>query len=190
MAELLEINLLDHQILERLRDAAANPIIARALRTGPALETLQSLRDANSSSRPLKDAAASLVQRVLGWERFEKTVSAPSSDLVSVARWIKDIAAEESTLGSFLLTMIGDESLVSQLERHPVLEQSVPPPSLWESTGLASSTELIAFVRAFVGVSCVVAVFCWADSVANKSYTERILAILRLWQEVDGYREV
>ena len=46
------------------------------------------------------------------------------------------------------------------------------------------------FLRAFIGVSCVLAVYAWADSLPDEFCRERSLAILRLWQGVDGYREV
>jgi hypothetical protein len=45
-------------------------------------------------------------------------------------------------------------------------------------------------VRALLGVSSVLGALSWADSVGNDLCRERALAVLVLWQTVDGYREV
>lgn len=56
--------------------------------------------------------------------------------------------------------------------------------------GRIGHAEFIAFVRAYIGVGCVVGVFAWADSCPESACRERALGIIRLWQNVEGYREV
>lgn len=183
------MHLLDKHILERLHDAAANYSIAHALGSASFLATLQSFRNAPTTNRPAKQAAINLQQRVLGWERFEKALLSPVPDLVSVASWIKDLASEDMSFGVFLLSMLRSESL-SKITKLPMQEPPVSPTAMWSSTSLPSYSEFVAFLRAFLGLAFVVAVTCWADNVTDTSSMERLFAMLRLWQEVDGYREV
>ncbi|KAL0950200.1 hypothetical protein HGRIS_010192 [Hohenbuehelia grisea] len=51
-------------------------------------------------------------------------------------------------------------------------------------------SEFIAFVRAFLGIGCVLAVWAWADSVGDSACIERSLAVIRVWQGVEGFREI
>jgi hypothetical protein len=184
------MHLLDKHILERLHDAAAHPTIARALGSPSVLATLQSFRNAHAPSRLAKQAAAALQQRVLGWERFEKALLGPVPDLVNVVSWLKELASEDMSFGVFLLSLLESESLLLRVSQLPIQEPPVSPTALWSSTSLASFPEFAAFLRAFVGLAYVVVVTCWAEYVADTSSTGRIFAMLRLWQEVDGYREV
>ena len=46
------------------------------------------------------------------------------------------------------------------------------------------------FRSAFIGVSSVLAVYAWADSLPDYLCRERLLNILLLWHGVNGYREV
>lgn len=184
------MHLLDKHILERLHDAAANPIIARALGSTSVLDTLQSFCNALAHSRLAKQAAVALQQRVLGWERFEKSLSSPVPDLVNLALWIKELACEDMSFGVFLLSILENEPLFLKFNRLPVLKPPASPTALWNSTSLASFSEFVAFLRAFMGLAHMMVVMCWADNVADRLNAERIFAMLRLWQEVEGYREV
>ncbi|KAF9498802.1 hypothetical protein BDN71DRAFT_1503524 [Pleurotus eryngii] len=56
--------------------------------------------------------------------------------------------------------------------------------------GSIGHAEFIAFVRAYIGVGCVVGIFAWADSCPESACRERALGIVRLWQNVEGYREI
>ncbi|KAF8492904.1 hypothetical protein JB92DRAFT_3236124 [Gautieria morchelliformis] len=190
LSDVFEMHLLDKHILERLHDAAANPTIAHALGSTPVLATLQSFQNAHAPSRPAKLAAAALQQRVLGWGRFEKALSSPQPDLVTVAQWIKELASEDMTFGVFLVSMLENDASLLKVSQLPIQEPPVRPTALWSSTSLASFYEFVAFLRAFLGIAHMMAVMCWANHVADTSSTERILAMLRLWQEVEGYREI
>lgn len=184
------MHLLDKHILERLHDAAANPRIARALGSTSVLATLQSFRNAHATSRLAKQAAIALQQRVMGWERFEKVLLGPTPDLVSVASWLKELASEDMSFGVFLLSILESETLPLRVSQLPKQDPPLSPTALWNSTSLVSFPEFSAFLRAYVGLAYVVVVACWAENVADTSSIERIFAMLRLWQEVEGYREV
>ena len=53
-----------------------------------------------------------------------------------------------------------------------------------------SHDEFISFLRAFIGIGSVLAVYAWSDSLPNDRCRERVLGVVRLWQGVGGYREV
>ena len=53
-----------------------------------------------------------------------------------------------------------------------------------------SHDEFISFLRAFIGIGSVLAVYAWSDSLPNDRCRERVLGVVRLWQGVRGYREV
>ncbi|KAF8592662.1 hypothetical protein K439DRAFT_1504349 [Ramaria rubella] len=189
LPDIFELHLLDKHILERLHDAAANPITARALSSAPMLATLHSFRNAHTTSRPGKDTAAALQQRIVGWERFEKALSGPVPDVSAVALWMKELTSEDMTCGIFLLSMLEEGSL-SKINRFPIQESPMTPSALWDSTALASFPDFVAFLRAFAGLSYMMAVLCWTDSISEPSCRERALAVVRLWQETDGYCEI
>lgn len=91
--------------------------------------------------------------------------------------------------GILLASLITHPDLVDKLAENPALAGL--PPTLFVKRNLPTSyDEFIAFLRAFVGVGCVLAVYAWADSLPDERCRERCLAILRLWQGVDGYREI
>ena len=64
------------------------------------------------------------------------------------------------------------------------------PPRLSCEAPPTSSTEFVALVRTVVGVLCVLSAWAWADSLGIDECRERILAVLDIWQDIDGYREV
>jgi hypothetical protein len=87
--------------------------------------------------------------------------------------------------------MITNASLVDRLSENrvpPLPSTSLPP--LWSGATSVSHDDFIAFCRAFIGVAATIAVYAWSDSVPVEICRERTLAILRFWQNVDGYRDV
>ena len=104
---------------------------------------------------------------------------------------MQDIGTEEQSFGIWLESMITNEDVVTSLAENPVLPVVLPHLlSHRHITNPPSQDEFVAFVRAFVGVSCVLAVYAWSDSLPDEHCRARALSILRLWQSVDGYREV
>lgn len=96
--------------------------------------------------------------------------------------------------------MTGHIDLVTKLAENPIVPNSSGVyPKLFVRNGIIGSMsvgaaishdEFIAFVRAFIGVAGVLAVWAWSDSLGNDVCRERTLGVLRLWQSMDGYREV
>lgn len=95
--------------------------------------------------------------------------------------------------------MIMHGDILSKLSKTSPPEQNLgtmPPPLFGRDVddedefGPITHDDFIAFVRACIGVITVLGVLAWADSVGNDDCRERTLAIIHLWQCVDGYREV
>lgn len=115
---------------------------------------------------------------------------------------LRDIGSGEQSLGIWLASMTGHDDLVTKLAENPLYPNSGGAyPKLFVRKGLNNSIggmglggslshdEFIAFVRAFIGVASVLAVWAWSDSLGNDVCRERTLGVLRLWQGTD-YREV
>lgn len=123
---------------------------------------------------------------------LEDAILNTQGDFAAAASTIKDICTEERSLGIWLASMVTHQDLVDKLSENPPL--AVPlqyPPLLFKTLKTSvKHDEFIAFLRAVIGICCVLAVYAWADSLPDRYCRERALGILRLWQGVDGYREV
>jgi hypothetical protein len=102
---------------------------------------------------------------------------------------IKDISSEEQCFGICLTSFLTQDGLKSKAHAAPEVTVSHPP-LLFTSNHLVTQLEFFAFVKAIVGVSSVLVVLAWADSIGDDSLRERTLAVLRLWQNAEGYSEV
>lgn len=104
---------------------------------------------------------------------------------------LKDVTTEEQAIGAWLESMMTHDDIVIKLGENPVLPtRPLPPLCFHSATNVASHDVFIASVRAFVGIACVLAVWAWTDELGDDNCRERALAILHLWQGVDGYRDV
>jgi hypothetical protein len=182
---------LDDVTLYRLLDAAANTDVARHLNVEWFLGLLHSIQYALGSDRETQLAASRLTARVQGWHVLEDALSNTQADFNQAVSMMKDIGDEEQSFGIWLEAMISNPDLIAKLAENPVLPMSQTHPSLLLGSPLitVSHDEFISFVRAFIGVCSVIAVYAWADSLPNKACRERSFAILRLWQTVSGYQE-
>ena len=90
-------------------------------------------------------------------------------------------------MGTWLESMMIHDDIVTKLAENPILPVPSNPPF---AMNIVSHDDYITFVRAYVGVASVLSVFAWADSLGNDVCREHALAVLHLWQGVDGYREV
>lgn len=139
-----------------------------------------------------RELAKQLSARIEGLGIFEDAISNTQGDFARAAAALKDVASSEQSFGIWLASMVTHQDLVDKLEENPTA--SVPlqhPPILFKPTNMpVSHDEFIAFLRALIGVSCVLAIYAWADSLPEPFCRERTLGILRLWHGVDGYREV
>jgi hypothetical protein len=105
-------------------------------------------------------------------------------------KWIKEITADETSFALFLIAI----KLQAPFSR--VLETVVRPDTqvlvFWphQEDREASLEERRAFLRAVVGIGMVLPVFCWTNSEGMHGVLKKTLALFRVWQLVDGYREV
>jgi hypothetical protein len=136
--------------------------------------------------------ARDLIARINGWHVLEDALSNTQANFHEATALMKSLALSEHPFGIWVESMITHPGLVMQLSENPVLPKShaSPPQLLEQPVKTIGHDEFISFVRAYVGISCVLAVYAWADSLPHEACRERSLGVLRLWQHVDGYREV
>ena len=179
-----------------LLDAAANFEIAQHFSANEAfLSIFKGIQNNSRTEKPLLDAVKKLIARLRGWQLFEEALTNANGEFMESASFMKDICAEEYSLGCWLECMGSHESLVSKLRESPILPTPVLPPLLFQSQTSISHQQFLVFVRAVIGIASVLAVWAWADCVDNELHQdracrERASSVLALWQGVDGYREV
>jgi len=146
----------------------------------------------NAKTKIVQKALRKLTNRIYGWRTFEDALENPEGDFVVSSAFLKDISSDEFALGCWLECMINREELSHKLATNPVPSDPCPPlKSLFqENVTSISHEEFILFVRAFLGVSTVLSMLAWSDSLGNDLCCERTLNILVVWQSVNGYREV
>lgn len=183
---------MDDLTLLRLLEASTNPIIARHLDTPWFLSLLAAVEAAPASDRATKKAASKLTARIQQWHVLEDALSNTQADFRAAACLMKDIGTSEQSFGIWLECMMMHQDILTKLAENPILPNAHSRPVALLEPGLSdiSHGQFVAFVRAFIGVASVLAVYAWADSLPNDRCRERTLGVIRLWQGVDGYREV
>lgn len=154
-------------------------------------EDLLSLQRSALTESGIKSAAQRLTRILHGWDALSDALSNTQADFGAASAFLLTVGRDEPTLGAALHALIAHTDLVTRLAENAVVPRSLDhPPLLLDGAGAVSHDEFIAFLRAWIGVACVLAVYAWADSVPNGEARERALGILRVWQEAKGYREV
>ncbi len=182
----------DEDTLERLLDSASNADIAKAFNTPWFLETLAFVTRGSSNGQDLRQLAQQLLARLEGMPVIEDVLLNTAGSFSTAVLTIKDITSQERSFGTWLASMITHPDLLDKLDENPPLSvpSPYPLPLFKDSKTMVSHEEFITFLRAVIGVSSVLAVYAWADSLPHQNCRERALGIIRLWQDVDGYREV
>lgn len=186
---IFESSTLDENALESLRDAASNPVIAHRFNDPNFKESLTSMSKNVAYDRRVRTLARQLLDRIEGMAVLEDAISNTQGDFIGAVAVLKDVACQEMSTGILLESLVAHPDLVDKLAENPTL-LGLPPTLFVKRNMPVSHDEFIAFLRAFVGVGCVLAAYAWADSLPDERCRERSLSILRLWQGVDGYREV
>ncbi|KAF9481882.1 hypothetical protein BDN70DRAFT_802571 [Pholiota conissans] len=183
---------LEESTVYLLLDAAANIEIARYFFEDDAFfNTLKDMQTSPKTDKLVAKGLKRLIARIYGWQSFEHALTNPTGDFDTSAAFLKDIAAGEHSLGCWLECMLIHENLTSKLAETPGPSQSRSPPLLLqERHPPVSHSQFIAFVKALLGISAVLAALSWSDSIGNNACRERSLGLLVLWQGIDGYREV
>ncbi|KAF9464803.1 hypothetical protein BDZ94DRAFT_1255296 [Collybia nuda] len=183
---------LDESTILRLLDAATNVDIAQFLNNEYFLSLLKGVQENSRVDKSTQMAAKRLSTRIRQWQLFEDALSNTRGDFSEASDFLKDIGTQEQSMGIWLESMILHDDIAAKLAENAVLP--VPhshPPFLLRCTPITvSHDEFITFVRGYVGVASVLAVWAWADSLGNDVCRERTLAVLHLWQSVEGYREI
>lgn len=181
---------LDRPTLLYLLDAAASLDVSRHLNNEKILKAIAFISDNSSYDTGARNAASRLYKRIKGWEVLEDSFLNTQAQFREAAAMVRDFAAEENTFGIWLENMILNHDIQDKLSENPPTIRVPYPPLLWQFTWPISHDDFIAFIRASIGVAAVIAVYAWSDSVPVDDCRERALAILRLWQNISGYREV
>ncbi|EJD01547.1 uncharacterized protein FOMMEDRAFT_90409 [Fomitiporia mediterranea MF3/22] len=181
---------LDRPTLLYLLDAAANLDVSRRLNDEQTLNAILHIRDNPSQEEGARRAANRLFNRIKGWEVLEDSLLNTQAAFGVAAHLIREIAAEENSFGIWLENMTSNHEVLDRLQETPPTQAISHPPVMWQDVQTVSHDDFIAFIRAAVGVAAAVAVYAWADSVPVEVCRERTLAVLRLWQNVHGYREI
>lgn len=152
---------------------------------------LENLQKNPKTEKEIQKALKKLLGRIRGWQVFENALVNPEGDFLGAIEFLKDITSTELSLGCWLECMMANGDLITKLGRaSPSASPSLPAPLFQERQVKISHEEFLTFVKALLGVLAVLPVLAWADSVGNGLCRERVLAVLVLWQGIDGYREV
>lgn len=181
---------LDEDTLLALLDASANPDIARFLDSDWFRSVLEAIQAPSGAEREVKKSTRRLAVRLQEWRAFEDALSNPEGDLTGAAQFMRDVSAEEKSLGIWLSCMTTHDDLLSAIHSGPILEGSLHEAPWDMASADVSHAEFLGFVKAYIGIASVMAVYAWSDSLPNDSCREQTLGLLRLWQDVPGYREV
>ncbi|TFK55651.1 hypothetical protein OE88DRAFT_1716405 [Heliocybe sulcata] len=192
---LVDASHLDSSTLHRLLTASTNPLIAHYLNTTGFLSLLSTVLADPSIEASTMSAVRKLEARITSWPVLEDALTNTQADFSVATKLLRDIGSDEQSFGIWLACFVTHADLKAKLlENSLVPFPLVHPPALLKgnvaAAAGASHDEFIAFLRAYLGVACVLAVFAWSDSLGSKVCRERALAVIRLWQEVDGYREI
>ncbi|KAI0796234.1 hypothetical protein BC629DRAFT_1581693 [Irpex lacteus] len=188
----LDAHSLDEDTLERLLDSAANADIAKAFNAPWFLELLAFVTRSSSNGQDIRQLARQLLSRLESMPVIEDVLLNTAGSFSTAVLTIKDITSQERSFGTWLASMITHPDLLDKLDENPPLSvpSPYPLPLFKDSKTMVSHEEFITFLRAVIGVSSVLAVYAWADSLPHQNCRERALGIIRLWQDVDGYREM
>jgi hypothetical protein len=184
---------LDAQTLRYLLDAAANADIAHFMNNGSFSALLHEVQVHFGVDKPTVTAARRLEGRIRSWDVFDDALSNAEGNFRESSQMLRDIGTDEQSLGIWLESMILHDDLQTKLSESPLLPTQSCPSSLLHpsmASSAVSHDDFITFVRAYIGVACVFAVWGWADSLGSDHCREQTLAVVRLWQTVDGYSQV
>lgn len=192
LEDVFDAHSLDEDTLERLLDSAANADIAKAFNAPWFLELLAFVTRSSSNGQDIRQLARQLLSRLESMPVIEDVLLNTAGSFSTAVLTIKDITSQERSFGTWLASMITHPDLLDKLDENPPLSvpSPYPLPLFKDSKTMVSHEEFITFLRAVIGVSSVLAVYAWADSLPHQNCRERALGIIRLWQDVDGYREV
>ncbi|KAF8559444.1 hypothetical protein OG21DRAFT_1503348 [Imleria badia] len=183
-------NLNDDDTIYTLLDATTNPDISELLDVDWFKGLLQSVEASPTTQREVKKGAQRLTARLRDWQVFEEALSNPDANFADACRFLREIGTEEKSFGIWLSCMIMHEDLWANVRDGPPRSDSPFASFLDPPLTAISHRDFLGFLRAYIGVASVLAVYAFSDSLPNDHCRERTLGVLRLWQDVPGYREI
>ncbi|KAG5652096.1 hypothetical protein H0H81_006316 [Sphagnurus paluster] len=112
---------LDKKTLLCLLDAVTNADIARQMSNETFLKNLASLQETSRTDTYTQFAARRLASRIRDWTCFEDALSNTRGGFNQSWNMLKEIAAEEQSMGIWLESVILHEDIVTKLAENPVL---------------------------------------------------------------------
>lgn len=183
-------NLVDDDTIYTLLDASTNPDISELLNVDWFKDILRSVESSPTTRKEIKKGARRLTARLRDWQVFEDAMSNAEGNFADACRFLKEIGTEEKPFGIWLscMTMHGD--LWAGVRDGPPRGDSPFASFLDPPLTAISHGDFLGFVKAYIGVASVLAVYAWSDSLPSDHCRERTLGVLKLWQDIPGYREV
>lgn len=183
-------NLNDEDTIYTLLDASTNPRISELLNAELFRDVLRSVESLPTARREVKKGARRVMARLRDCQVFEDALSNPEGNFADATRFLKEVGTEEKSFGIWLSCMTLHGNLWASVQDGPPCSDTTFESLLDPSSTVISHGNFLGFVRAYIGVASVLAVYAWSDSLPNDHCRERTLGVLRLWQDVPGYREV
>ncbi|KAF7302111.1 hypothetical protein MIND_00777900 [Mycena indigotica] len=184
----------DNMTLINMLDAVSNADISRHFHADWFFTELDKLQANPTAEKGNKKLALRLAERIRRWSAFEHAIDDVKGDFDHSSQLLVEIGLDEQSVGIWLETMILHSSIVAKLAEAPIpTEQqllSAKPFTRKHHRNEITREDFIAFIRAYIGVASVLAVWAWSDSLGNDICRTQTLAIVKLWQGVNGYREI
>lgn len=170
-------------------EAATNPAIANKLDTPYFTESLQDVASPRARSTSTQPAAHQLARRIQSSLVFEDCLVNPNGDFKTAVAYLKELGRQEICLGTWLISIMSHPNYFTKMKSTENIDSSCVP-SLFDSGQSMTHEGFMALTKSFIGAASTMVILAWADSWGDDDCMERIVAVLRLWQTVDGYREV
>ncbi|KAI0029917.1 hypothetical protein K488DRAFT_55305 [Vararia minispora EC-137] len=176
LRSIFDASTVEDDTLTKLLIAASNPDIARAL------------AEAQVADRLRPEHKARLITRHEGWRVLSDALWNTQADFRIARQFLDEIGTDEPSFGVVLHALIQHSDLNARLAENPVLQDT--PLVSDNELEIGSHDEFVAYLRAWLGVACVLSVYAWADSLPVVRGRERALGVLTVWQGFKGYREI
>jgi hypothetical protein len=173
-------------LIEKMIVCAANPSFANHLLKPTVMDRLKSLQIGADSRQ--ETLLSSLISRVEGWKIFEQGLEKEEIQFSRVTSWIHSILGDEESFAMFIQGLAAYQPISRSLEAVPT-SGSVKP-LFSHCPAHVSIADRRSFVRAVMGVSSILPIFCWANSEGKHHCLQRVIHAFLIWQMEPGYAEV
>ncbi len=92
--------------------------------------SLNEMQNSAKMDKAITKTLKKLIARIQGWASFENALADSNGDFSACAIFLKDMSADEHSLGCWLECMLIHENLTSKLSLTPIPSEALPPPLL------------------------------------------------------------